>query len=69
MDNLTNKVAVITGGAEGIGKALAAALAAEGMKLVLADINEGKLAETVAELAASGVEVIGVKTDVAQLRP
>ena len=66
MDNLTNKVAVITGGAEGIGKALAVALAAEGMKLVLADINESKLAETVAELAAGGAEVIGVKTDVAQ---
>ena len=66
MQNLSNKVAVITGAAEGIGKALAVALAAEGMKLVLADINESTLAATVAEFAASGIDVIGVKTDVAK---
>jgi NAD(P)-dependent dehydrogenase (short-subunit alcohol dehydrogenase family) len=66
MQNLDKKVAVITGAAEGIGKALAVALAAEGMKLVLADINDSTLTETVAELAATGAEVIGVKTDVAK---
>ena len=66
MQNLKNKVAVITGAAEGIGKALATALAAENMKLVLADINANKLTETVAEIAATGTEVIGVHTDVSQ---
>lgn len=65
MKNLQGKVAVITGGAEGIGKAIALRAAAEGMKLVLADINAGSLEATVAELKAQDVEVIGVPTDVA----
>ncbi|HWW07801.1 SDR family NAD(P)-dependent oxidoreductase [Collimonas sp.] len=66
MKNLQGKVAVITGAAEGIGKGIAARAAAEGMKLVLADINAAKLEVTVAEFKANGVEVIGVPTDVAK---
>ena len=65
MNNLKNKVAVITGAAEGIGKAIAIRAAAEGMKLVLADINAEKLQATVAEFEAQGVEVIGQRVDVA----
>ncbi|AMP01668.1 short chain dehydrogenase family protein [Collimonas arenae] len=65
MKNLQGKVAVITGGAEGIGKGIAVRAAAEGMKLVLADINAAKLETTVAEFKAQGIEVIGVPTDVA----
>lgn len=66
MQELKGKVAVITGGAEGIGKALALKAAAQGMKLVLADIDAARLETTVAELAASGAEVIGAPTDVAK---
>ena len=64
MDDLKGKVAVITGGAEGIGRAIAHRAAKEGMKLVLADINEGSLTDTVTELKGQGAEVIGVPTDV-----
>lgn len=65
MQNLKNKVAVITGAAEGIGKAIAIRAVAEGMKLVLADINAEKLQATVAEFEAQGIEVIGQRVDVA----
>ncbi len=64
MDDLKNKVAVITGGAEGIGRAIAQRAAREGMKLVLADLNADRLAATVAELESRGAEVLGVPTDV-----
>lgn len=66
MKDLKNKVAVITGAAEGIGKAIAVAAAAQGMKLVLADISASRLDATVQEFKANGSEVIGVVTDVAK---
>ena len=65
MEDLQGKVAVITGGASGIGKAVAGQAAAAGMKIVLADIEEGPLKETVTELAARGTDAIGAVTDVA----
>lgn len=65
MKNLLGKVAVITGGADGIGKAIARACASRGMKLVLADISDERLQKTVAELAAEGADVIGVAGNVA----
>jgi len=58
------RVAVITGGASGIGNALAAAFAREGCRLVLADIESKALADACAKLSQSGAEVIGVQTDV-----
>ncbi len=61
------RVAVITGGASGIGRSMARAFAGDGMKLVLADLDEAMLAETVQELEASGAEVIGARCDVAKL--
>jgi NAD(P)-dependent dehydrogenase (short-subunit alcohol dehydrogenase family) len=64
MQDLTGKVAVITGGASGIGRALADAFAAEGMKLVLADVEASALDAAVGELTASGADAIGVVTDV-----
>ncbi|MDE0927202.1 MAG: SDR family NAD(P)-dependent oxidoreductase [Acidimicrobiales bacterium] len=64
MKNLEGKVAVITGGASGLGRAFAQRFAAQGMKLALADIEEPVLDATVAELRASGAEVIGVPCDV-----
>ncbi len=65
MEHLQGKVAVITGGASGIGKAVAGQAAAAGMKIVLADIEEGPLKEAVTELAARGTDAIGAVTDVA----
>jgi NAD(P)-dependent dehydrogenase (short-subunit alcohol dehydrogenase family) len=64
VEELQGRVAVVTGGASGIGFALASAFAAEGMKVVLGDIEAPALDEAVAKLSASGAEVIGVPTDV-----
>jgi NAD(P)-dependent dehydrogenase (short-subunit alcohol dehydrogenase family) len=64
MDQLDGKVAVITGAARGIGAALAARFAAEGMRLVLADVDPAALDSAVAERRAGGTEVVGVPTDV-----
>ncbi len=57
-------VAVITGAASGIGKGLAQRFAAEDMKVVLADVEEGPLTELAANLEAQGADVLIVKTDV-----
>ena len=66
MKQFKDKVAVITGGASGIGLALARRAAAEGMQLVLADIEEGPLAAAAAELKGAGARVLTVKTDVSR---
>jgi NAD(P)-dependent dehydrogenase (short-subunit alcohol dehydrogenase family) len=55
---------VVTGAGSGIGKAVAGALAREGMKVVLADIEVAALTTAVAELADDGHDVLGVPTDV-----
>ena len=67
MQDFQDKVAVITGGASGMGRAFADRFAAEGMKLVLADIEEPELARAVDELKAAGADAIGVRTDVARI--
>jgi NAD(P)-dependent dehydrogenase (short-subunit alcohol dehydrogenase family) len=67
MKDLRDKVAVITGGAGGIGRAMGERFLAEGMKVVLADIDEQALGATVGELRDAGGEVIGVRTDVSTL--
>ena len=64
MENLQGKVAVITGGASGIGKAVAAKAAAEGMKVVIGDIEEGALKEAERDLASDGADVLAVAGDV-----
>ncbi|SOY77955.1 conserved exported hypothetical protein [Cupriavidus taiwanensis] len=66
MDSFHNKVAVITGGASGFGKAFARTGAALGMKLVLADIDQDALDAEVAELKTVGATVIGKRTDVSK---
>ncbi|HEY2487631.1 MAG TPA: SDR family NAD(P)-dependent oxidoreductase [Candidatus Binataceae bacterium] len=67
MDTISGKVAVVTGGASGIGFATARALAAKGAKLVIADIEASALNNAVAELSSSGAKAEGVMCDVADL--
>jgi NAD(P)-dependent dehydrogenase (short-subunit alcohol dehydrogenase family) len=62
MNNLQDRVAVVTGAASGIGLALAERFAAEGMKVVLADIEAPALETAVAALREGGAEAIGVRT-------
>jgi NAD(P)-dependent dehydrogenase (short-subunit alcohol dehydrogenase family) len=64
MKDFRGKVAVITGGAGGIGTGLAQKCAREGMKVVLADIEEPALKETEQALKSAGAEVLAVPTDV-----
>ncbi|KIL53048.1 SDR family NAD(P)-dependent oxidoreductase [Jeotgalibacillus campisalis] len=65
---LVNKVAVITGGADGIGKAAAIKMVEQGAKVVVADVNETIGQETVNELIASGGEASFKKTDVTEYK-
>lgn len=67
MQEFTGRTAVITGGASGIGLATAERLAAEGMNIVLADIEERALDEQTTRLAGDGVSVLGVVTDTADI--
>ena len=61
---LTGKTALVTGGAQGIGKASAQALANMGANVVLADINEARLQETASEIRAQGGNVFSVVMNV-----
>ena len=68
MKDFKDKVAVITGAASGIGRALADRCVQEGMKAVLADVEAEPLATAEASLKASGATVLAVQTDVSQVR-
>ena len=61
---LKNKVAIITGGGRGIGRAIAIAYAAEGASVVIAARNTTQLDEVVAEIEANNGEALAVPTDV-----
>jgi NAD(P)-dependent dehydrogenase (short-subunit alcohol dehydrogenase family) len=64
MQELDGRVAVVTGGASGIGRALARAFVSENMRVVLADVQRPALEAVAEELRAGGGEVLAVATDV-----
>jgi NAD(P)-dependent dehydrogenase (short-subunit alcohol dehydrogenase family) len=67
MKEFEDKVAVITGAASGIGRGIAERCAQEGMKVVLADIEQQALAQTEADLQSIGASVLAVRTDVSKV--
>ena len=62
--DVAGKVAVITGGASGIGRATAVELARRGADIVVADIHDERIAEVQGEVEALGRRYLGVHTDV-----
>ena len=66
MKEFKGKVAVITGSASGMGRAVAERFAQEGMKVVLADVEQKALAQAEKELKAAGATVLAVRTDVSK---
>ncbi|MFT7601695.1 MAG: NAD(P)-dependent dehydrogenase (short-subunit alcohol dehydrogenase family) [Acidimicrobiales bacterium] len=64
MNEFSGKTAVVTGGASGMGRAMALRFARAGMNVALGDVNEEGMAAVVAEAKALGVNAIGVRTDV-----
>ena len=65
---IQDRVALITGGASGIGRATAQLFLDEGAKVVICDINTGALARAVDELRAGGHQVLGVAGDVRSMK-
>jgi 3-oxoacyl-[acyl-carrier protein] reductase len=64
MGMLDNKVAIVTGGARGLGEAYCLKLAQEGARVVVADILEKEAGEVAQKIRANGGQAIAVKTDV-----
>lgn len=63
--DLTNRVAIVTGGSKGLGKAMAAGFASAGCRVVLASRNQAEVDAAAAEIAADfDVETVGVEADV-----
>jgi NAD(P)-dependent dehydrogenase (short-subunit alcohol dehydrogenase family) len=67
MDDFEGRVAVVTGGGSGIGAAMARAFAAEGARLVLADLDAAGMERVAGEIDKAGGEAIAVGTDVTRL--
>jgi NAD(P)-dependent dehydrogenase (short-subunit alcohol dehydrogenase family) len=66
IENWTDRVAVVTGGGNGIGAALCRRFAAEGMRVVVADVEEASAQKVATELNDAGAKAIGVACDVSQ---
>ncbi len=66
MRELTDKVAVVTGAASGIGRAMAQRLGEQGMRVMLSDVDGDALGEVVAQLEDQGIAARGTLADVAQ---
>ena len=66
MKTFRDRVAVITGGASGLGRAMAERFAREGMKIVIADIDAAALDRTAIEIRSTGARVLAVRTDVSR---
>jgi 3-oxoacyl-[acyl-carrier protein] reductase len=64
MERFSDQVAVISGGADGLGKGIALRLASEGARLALFDINERLLEQTVAQFQTKGFIVKGYRVDI-----
>jgi NAD(P)-dependent dehydrogenase (short-subunit alcohol dehydrogenase family) len=64
MRDFQGKVAVVTGGASGVGRAIATKLASEGARVVIADIDANAIDPVCAELEARGLDVFGMTVDV-----
>lgn len=63
---LEGKIAIVTGGARGIGKAIAKRLARDGVNVAIVDLNSKALRGTVTELKGSGMIAIGIVTDISK---
>jgi len=67
MQDFSNKVAVITGGASGVGRSLAFALGRRGAKIAVGDVDKAAMAQVSADLAAQKIEAIVEFCDVTSL--
>lgn len=66
--DVSGRVAVVTGGAQGIGRAICLALAESGARVVVADLDESAAGRLAAEISAEGTEALAVRADVTDAR-
>jgi len=67
MGNIEQRVALVTGGAQGIGRAIAMTLASAGLDIAVVDLNPDGVAAAVAEISATGRRAYGFTGDVSSL--
>ena len=65
-DRLKGKATIVTGAGKGIGRGIAQVFAAEGAKVLIADIDERAVQETAEDLGRSGAEAVAVRVDVSK---